>query len=163
MAREMKVKEFLSLNRDQQLDWIKGNIEDYEVLLYGDGYIGCSYPSEQMDLKQYENYPLDYDISGMIENQLDSITPNRINQIDGGAKLSDREREALARAVAEEDMEGWLGHHGFQIDLADGNVFTCFVGHSMGQGGASFDFIGIYASKEDMIKEVQDNSFFALA
>ena len=83
MAREMRVKEFLSLNSDQQFDWIKGNIEDYEVLLYSDGYIGCSYPSEQMDLEQYENYPLDYDISGMIENQLDSITPNRINQIDG--------------------------------------------------------------------------------
>ena len=159
----MKVKEFLSLNSEQQIHWIERNIEEYEVLLYSDGYIGCSYPSEQIDLEQYENYPLDYDISGMIKAHLDGITPTRIDQIDNGAKLTKHEREALAHAVADEDMEGWLGHHGFQIDLDDGSVFTSFVSHSLGQGGASFDFIGIYASKEEMIDAVKESLFFALA
>ena len=86
-----------------------------------------------------------------------------MEEIDEGAKLNDHEREALACAIAEEDTEGWLGHHGFQIDLDDGSVFTYFVGHSMGQGGASFNFIGIYSSKEDLIEVIQEEPSFALS
>ena len=163
MMRKMKIHEFLDLSKKQQLDWIEQNIEEYAVLLYSDGYIGCSYPSEQSDLEEYENYPLDYDVSGMIKDQLDSITPKRIDEIDEGAKLTHHEREALARAIAEQDMDGWLGHHGFQIDLDDGSVFTYFVSSSMGPGGASFEFMGIYASREDMSAAVQDEPFFALS
>ena len=159
----MKTQEFLQLNSDQQLGWIDQNIEEYEVLLYNDGYLGCSYPTEQINLADYENYPLDYDTSGMIKNQLASITASRIDEIDEGTKLTDQEREALAISIAEEDTEGWLGHHGFQIDLDDGSVFTYFVGHSMGQGGASFNFIGIYTSKEDVIEVIQDEPSFALS
>ena len=159
----MKTQEFLQLNSVQQLDWIDQNIEEYEVLLYNDGYLGCSYPTEQINLEQYENYPLDYDTSGMIKNQLASITASRIDEIDEGAKLNDHEREALAISIAEEDTEGWLGHHGFQIDLDDGSVFTYFVSNSMGPGGASFEFMGIYASREDMSAAVQDEPFFALS
>ena len=159
----MKTQEFLQLNSDQQLDWIDQNIEEYEVLLYNDGYLGCSYPTEQIDLEEYEKYPLDYDTSGMIKNQLASITASRIDEIDEGTKLTDHEREALAISIAEEDTEGWLGHHGFQIDLDDGSVFTYFVGHSMGQGGASFNFIGIYSSKEDLVEVIQEEPYFALS
>ena len=159
----MKIQDFLKLNSDQQLAWIDQNIEEYEVLLYNDGYLGCSYPTEQIDLEEYENYPMDYDVSGMIKNQLASITASRMEEIDEGAKLTDHEREALACAIAEEDTEGWLGHHGFQIDLYDGSVFTYFVGHSMGQGGASFNFIGIYSSKEDLIEVIQEEPSFALS
>ena len=159
----MKIQDFLKLNSDQQLAWIDQNIEEYEVLLYNDGYLGCSYPTEQIDLEEYENYPMDYDVSGMIKNQLASITASRMEEIDKGAKLNGHEREALACAIAEEDTEGWLGHHGFQIDLDDGSVFTYFVGHSIGQGGASFNFIGIYSSKEGLIEAVQDEPSFALS
>ena len=52
----MKTQELLQLNSDQQLDWIDQDIEEYEVLLYNDGYLGCSYPTEQTDLEEYENY-----------------------------------------------------------------------------------------------------------
>ena len=159
----MKRQEFMDLSSEQQLDWIEQNIEEYEVLLYSDGYIGCSYPSEQSDLEEYENYPLDYDVSGMIKKQLDSITPNRIDEIDEGAKLTCHEREALARAIAEQDMDGWLGHHGFQLDLDDGSVFTYFISNSIGQGGASFAYMGLYGSKEDMLEAVQREPFFALS
>ena len=159
----MTRQEFMDLSSDQQLDWIEKNIEEYEVLLYSDGYLGCSYPSEEINLADYENYPLDYDTSGMIKTQLADITQSRMEEIDEGAKLADHEREALACAIAEEDTEGWLGHHGFQIDLDDGSVFTYFVGHSMGQGGASFNFIGIYSSKEDLIEVIQEEPSFALS
>ena len=63
----MKTQKFLNLNSDQQLDWIEHNIKEYEVLLYSDGYVGCSYPTEQIDLQEYENYPQDYDVSSMIK------------------------------------------------------------------------------------------------
>ena len=58
----MKIQDFLKLNSDQQLAWIDQNIEEYEVLLYNDGYLGCSYPTEQIDLEEYENYPMDSQI-----------------------------------------------------------------------------------------------------
>ena len=110
----MKRQEFMDLSPEQQLDWIEQNIEEFEVLLYNDGYIGCSYPSEHSD-------------------------------------------------IAEEDMDGWLGHHGFQIDLDDGSVFTYFISSSMGQAGANFEFMGLYTSKEEMLKTVQELPFFALS
>ena len=161
--RKMTRQEFMDLGSDQQLDWIEKNIEEYEVLLYSDGYLGCSYPTEEINLEDYENYPLDYDTSGMIKTQLADITQSRMEEIDEGAKLTDHEREALARAIAEQDMDGWLGHHGFQLDLDDGSVFTYFVSNSMGQGGASFNFIGIYSSKEDLIEVIQEEPSFALS
>ena len=159
----MTRQEFMDLSSDQQLDWIEKNIEEYEVLLYSDGYLGCSYPTEEINMADYETYPLDYDTSGLIKTQSADITQSRMEEIDEGAKLTDHEREALACAIAEEDTEGWLGHHGFQIDLYDGSVFTYFVGHSMGQGGASFNFIGIYSSKEDLIEVIQEEPSFALS
>ena len=71
----MKRQEFMDLSSKQQPAWIERNVDEYEVLLYNDGYIGCSYPWEESD-------------------------------------------------IAEQDMDGWLGHHGFQLDLDDGSVFT---------------------------------------
>ena len=50
----------------QQLAWIERNVDEYEVLLYNDGYIGCSYPGEESD-------------------------------------------------IAEQDMDGWLGHLVFSL------------------------------------------------
>ena len=113
-GEKMKTQEFMDLSSEQQLAWIERNVEEYEVLLYNDGYIGCSYPLEESE-------------------------------------------------IAEQDMDGWLGHHGFQLDLDGGSVFTYFVSNSIGQGGASFAYMGLYASKEDMLEAVQREPFFALS
>ena len=113
-GEKMKRQEFMDLSSKQQLAWIERNVDEYEVLLYNDGYIGCSYPWEESD-------------------------------------------------IAEQDMDGWLGHHGFHLDLDDGSVFTYFISNSMGQAGARFAYMGLYASKDDMLEAVQKEPFFALS
>ena len=91
--RKMTRQEFMDLSSDQQLDWIEKNIEEYEVLLYSDGYLGCSYPTEEINLADYENYPLDYDTSGMIKTQSADITQSRMEEIDEGAPLFTKDRQ----------------------------------------------------------------------
>ena len=48
----MKRQEFMDLSSKQQLAWIELNVDEYEVLLYNDGYIGCSYPSEESEIAE---------------------------------------------------------------------------------------------------------------
>ena len=47
----MKRQEFMDLSSKQQLAWIERNVDEYEVLLYNDGYIGCSYLWEEVILR----------------------------------------------------------------------------------------------------------------
>jgi hypothetical protein len=62
-------QEFLRLTEDEQLGWIEDNIEDYEDLLYGGGYLGCAYPVEQIDVAEYEEYRDDYGTSRLCQNK----------------------------------------------------------------------------------------------
>ena len=63
----MKTQEFMDLSPEQQLDWIERNVEEYEVLLYGDGYILYNDGKLSTRLR----------FIGMIKNQLDSMTSDR--------------------------------------------------------------------------------------
>ena len=211
-------QEFLQLTNDEQLGWIEGNIEEYEDLLYGDGYLGCSYPVEQIDvaeyeeyrddygtshiiqkamgglsldrleaiedgaeltenerqlliaglgenkgeLKEYESNPKRYSISSIIQKELGGLTLERFDELEDGAKVNKVERDALIRAIAEEDADGWLGHHGFPIEFDDGSLFTYFVGYSAGQGGATFEYICTYENLESLIDEISKQPFAAL-
>ena len=56
--RSISQQEFLSLDLFDQEDWIAENIPDFEERLYGEGYLGCSYPIEKIDLKEYREYDL---------------------------------------------------------------------------------------------------------
>jgi len=183
-------QEFLRLTEDEQLGWIEGNIGDFEDLLYGSGYLGCSYPVEQIDVAEYEEYrddygtshiiqkamgglsldrlkaiedgaeltdnerqlliaglgekkgelkefesnPKRYSVSSIIQKELGGLTLERFDKLEDSAKLKKVERDALIRAIAEEDVDGWVGHHGFPIEFDDGSLFTYFVGYSAGQG-----------------------------
>ena len=37
----IRVREFLDLSNEAQFAWIKKNIPDYKLKLYGDGYLGA--------------------------------------------------------------------------------------------------------------------------
>ena len=211
-------QEFLQLADDEQLGWIEDNIEEYEDLLYGDGYLGCSYPVEQIDvaeyeeyrddygtshiiqkamgglsldrleaiedgaeltenerqlliaglgekkgeLKEYESNPKKYSISSIIQKELGGLTLDRFDELEDGVTLNKVERDALIRAIAEEDVDGWLGHHGFPIEFDGGILFTYFLGYSAGQGGATFEFVSIFKTRERLIEYVGQLPFVAL-
>ena len=156
----MKTQEFLQLNSDQQFKWIEKNIPDYEMLLYDDSSLGCSYPLESIDFSEYENYPLDYDTSGIIQIELGSLSQKRMDEIDEGTKLTNEERYAIAKSIAETDSEGLLGHHVIKITLADGNLFTYFHGHSAGQGGFTWEYVSAHRAKSEVVSQIKKLPFF---
>ena len=215
---KLSKQEFLQLTDNEQLGWIEDNIEDYEDLLFGDGYLGCSYPVEQIDvaeyeeyrddygtshiiqkamgglsldrleaiedgaelteherqlliaglgekkgeLKEYESNPKKYSISSIIQKELGGLTLERFDELEDGAKLKKVELDALIRSIAEEDADGWLGHHGFPIEFDGGSLFTYFLGYSAGQGGATFEFVSIFKTRERLIEYVGQLPFVAL-
>ena len=61
----IKVKDFMALSQTDQDIWIEENIEDFEIKLYGDAYIGVFYPDD-IDWDEYLNNPVDYGVSGLI-------------------------------------------------------------------------------------------------
>lgn len=215
---KLSKQEFLQLTDNEQLGWIEDNIEDFENLLFGDGYLGCSYPVEQIDVAEYEEYrndygtshiiqkamgglsldrleaieegaeltenerqlliaglgekkgelneyesnPNKYSISSIIQKELGGLTLGRFDELEDGAKINKVERDALIRAIAEEDTDGWVGHHGFPIEFDDGGLFTYFVGYSAGQGGATFEFVSIFKTRECLIDYVGQLPFAAV-
>ena len=54
------------------------------MLLYDDSSLGCSYPLESIDFSEHENYPLDYDTSGIIQIELGKLSQKRMEEIDEG-------------------------------------------------------------------------------
>ena len=148
--------DFVLLNKTTQLRWISRRLEDYEQLLYKpEAYLGLSYPVGLIDLEEYRLYSEDYNVVGLlIEAGLD-ITPARKDEINSGAHLYSEEAKLLIQSLAGEDTDSWVGHHGFEIKLSDGTLFTHFEGHSMGQGGVQFELCQVLQSKRELIEYIE--------
>ena len=97
------VKEFLTLSQDKQADWIKNNIPDYELNFYGDGYLGAFYPIE-IDLKEFLDDRDAYGVASLISSQDPEVSNERIEEIDAGAELTEKEVQDLLNAIAEADV-----------------------------------------------------------
>jgi len=79
--------EFLKLSVADKAAWIKANIPEYETQLYGDNYLGCSYDLDEDKLDEYLENRDDYGVSGLIEEQLPSLSEERACEIDDGVEL----------------------------------------------------------------------------
>ncbi|MDB0018515.1 hypothetical protein N9D84_04710, partial [Planktomarina temperata] len=99
--------EFLKLSVEDQAAWIEANIPEYEAHLYGNNYLGCSYDLDEDKLDEYLENRDDYGVSGLIEEQLPSLSEERAFEIDDDAGLTSEELEALRTAMAENDFDGW--------------------------------------------------------
>ena len=162
MATALNSDEFLLKSNELQLQWTEENVPDWGVLLYGEGYLGCSYPIENIDLDEYLSNRDDYGVSEMLLSQDSNISEERIEEIDSGADLTTHEIEMLQRSIAEDDFDGWIGHHCFELELSDGKVCMYFEGHDIGQGGFDFKYVGTFESRELLLKHVETKPFFAL-
>jgi hypothetical protein len=69
--------EFLQLSVEDQAAWIEANISEYETQLYGDNYLGCSYDLDEDTLDEYLENRDDCGVSGLIEEQLPSLSEER--------------------------------------------------------------------------------------
>ena len=153
MKYPLKVKDFLALSQEEQNLWIEKNINDYELKLYGDGYVGCFYPDD-VDWDEHLNDPENFGVAGLIVSQHPSITDERIEEINSGAQLTAKEKEHLFAAIAEKDVDNWITHNSFEIEMSDGRVFVYFHGHIMGQGGFNFEYQKAFDSYKALLREV---------
>ena len=144
--------EFQLLDKLVQLDWITRHHQDYEDIFYTqEGYLGVSYPQGIIDLEEYRSYPEEYDVAQMLANAGIEITESREEEINSGCSLTQDECEALTASIAENDVDSWIGHHGFEIVLRDGCLFTHFTGHSLGQGGIEFRYHSLFEHREALL------------
>ena len=155
-------REFLSWDLDAQEEWISENIPDFEERLYGEGYLGCSYPIEKIDLKEYRYYAEDYGTADLIARQGRPMSDERVDEIDAGDELSDEEIESLFAAISEDDIDGCTSHHGFPIKLKGGSIFVYFFGYGMGQGGIEFTYSGAFSSRDELVESLSDEYSLAL-
>ena len=158
MTHAIKVKDFLTLTQGEQARWIEANIPDYKSLCYDDRYLGAFYPCN-IDLNEYLDNRDSYGVSGKIRSQNPNISEERIEQIDAGQDLTETELEHLKTAIAEDDFDGWLSHHSFEIKLLDGSVFTYLKGTDIGQGGFDFEYCTAFKTYEELLKTITDQPF----
>ena len=149
----IRVREFLSLSNEAQFAWIEKNIPDYEIKLYGDGYLGAYYP-RPIDWDEYLNNREDYGVSGLIALKDNQLTNERRSEIDEGAPLTDIEKSHLANAIADEDHDSWITHNGFGVTLSNGSVYVLFEGQSLGPGGFDFTFFGTFETYEKLLSHM---------
>tara|TARA_B110000977_G_scaffold12480_1_gene15893 strand:- start:47 stop:628 length:582 start_codon:yes stop_codon:yes gene_type:complete len=160
--RKPSKTEFLSLSVEDQALWIEANVADHEAKLYGDNYLGCSYALDEATFRKYLEYREDYGVSGLIEEQLPSISEVRKEEIDDGAELSSEEVEALSTAIAENDFDGWDTHSGFQFKVRFGALYALYVGEDMGQGGTSFELERVVKTKQLALQYVSKKPMVAV-
>jgi hypothetical protein len=146
--------EFLKLSVEDQQSWIEANIPEYAMKLYGDNYLGCSYDLDEDTLDEYLENRNDYGVSGLIEEQLPSLSEERAFEIDDGAELTSVELEALRTAMAENDFDGWDLHSGFYFKVRFGALFALFVGRDIGQGGSEFELEQVFKSRKLAVEYV---------
>lgn len=154
--------EFLKLSAADQFAWIEANIPEYEAQLYGDNYLGCSYDLDEDKLNDYLEYRDDYGVSGLIGEQLPSLSEEREFEIDDGAELTSEELEALRTALAENDFDGWDTHSGFYFKVRLGALYALFVGEDRGQGGSDFELEQVFRSKKLTLQYVSQKPMVAL-
>ena len=154
--------EFLKLSVEDQAAWIEANIPEHETKLYGDGYLGCSYDLDEGKLDEYLEYRDDYGVSGLIEEQLPSLSKDRGFEIDDGAELTSEELEALKTAMAENDFGGWDTHSGFYFKVRFGALYALFVGQDIGQGGSEFELEQVLKSRKLAAEYVSKKPMIAL-
>ena len=150
---DFKINQLIELPRDAQFSWIETNVPDYDENCYGDGYLGAFYPSEP-DLSDFLDDPEDYGVSRLIASQNSEISNERLSELDAGAELTKMERDNLIAAIAEADVDGWITHNAFEINLLDGNIYAYFNGYSLGPGGFDFKFFSLFRTYEDLLKHI---------
>ena len=149
----IRVSEFLSLSNEAQFAWIEKNIPDYEIKLYGDGYLGAYYP-RPIDWDEYLDNREDYGVAGLIALKDNQLTNERRSEIDEGAPLTDIEKSHLANAIADKDHDSWITHNGFGVTLSNGSVYVLFEGESLGPGGFDFTFFGTFETYEKLLSHM---------
>ena len=113
-------------------------------------------------LDEYLKNRDDYDVSGLIEEQLPNLSEERVFEIDDGTELTSEELEALRTAMAENDFDGWATHSGFYLKVRFEALYALFIGEDRGQSGCDFELEQVFVNKKLALHYVSKKPMVAL-
>ena len=154
--------DFLSWPIIKQEAWIEEHYPNFAENLFGTNYLGSSYTLNQSTLDEYLEYREDYGTSGMIAAQIETTSEERIQQIDAGLSLTQKETDALRKAIAEDDEQGWEIHSGQYLKVRLGAVYALYVGQDIGQGGVDFELEKVFSKKRDALNYLAQKEMITL-
>ena len=173
MKTGMKKAEILSLSSEDQENWLKKNIDDYQTKAYEGDLIGYVISFHEQLLTEYIDYPEDYETGSLIKTVFLEMPAEREQAINSGSPLSKLEKDYLKKSVVNklnEEQEGLIGEN-FTVCVLkceDGDLFITFSGPSEGAGGVPWSFDNIFATKTEAVKSVSydrletDDYFFPI-
>lgn len=153
---------FLGLPQKEQIELILQEFPDFAMKAYEDTCFGIFYDVSDEDIEERVKYAEDYDTFEILRSLLPEFSDNRAEEIAAGSPLSNSEKISLKRHIADEDIDGWTGVHGWWKTCDDGDTFLVFWGHSEGQGGIRLGYYSAFATKEqahDWLETFEIHSF----
>ena len=142
--------QFQNLLTSDQFYWLSKRYTDYADLCFGDGYLGISYPINDAEVREYAEQPEEYGVVDILLDRGLTLSDKRVREILACSQLTQEELDIVIEAIAENDTDGWWGHHGFEIELADQPAFAHFIGCSLGQGGIEFEYCGAFKDAQSL-------------
>ena len=150
----MKKDELFGLCFDKQQEWAD------EATGWGDNDPFCYVISlDEGTLRDMIECPGDYEIGNQMQKFDPMLTLDRVNKINEGAKLSEREIKLLEEVVFQIQSEDCFEGQNFvarQINCDDGDIIAVYTGFSEGHN-TKFEFFGLYENKDNFIKSLQSD------
>ena len=150
----MKKNKLFGLCFDKQQEWAD------EATDWGDNDPFCYVIFlDEGTLKDMIEYPGDYEIGHQMQKFDPMLTLDRVNEINEGAKLTERERKLLEEVVLQSQSEDCFEGQNFvarQIKCDDGDIIAVYTGFSEGPS-TKLEFFGLYENKENFIKSLQSD------
>ena len=150
------VDEFCAVSHSRQDNWITKNYPDFYVRCHDEGFLACSFPLENIDFEEYRKYAEEYNVSEIISSYFEDVSDDRLTEINDGSELTQIERKSLAISISENDPDGWIGHHGFEISLKKEKMFAYFLGLGGGQAGPEFYYQRVFKTKNDLLEYLSE-------
>ena len=148
----MRVKQLLSLKKNQQVNWLKENIENFLSKAQSGDDLGYIIPFSETDLEEYIKDPEDYGTGNMIQSVDKTVSDSRVEEINSGSKISKREKNSLEEAhINQKSSESFITFNGFQVLLEDNEVYVCFSGQLTPHGSYFPNFFKLFKTKKDAI------------
>ena len=145
----MKRAEFLNLPIDAQASWVIHSFPDYQTRACEDScFFGMFYKVRDDQINSYISDREYFETLDILRGALPEFSEHRATEIEAGAPLSKSEVTALKQHIADQDVSGWTGVHGWNLQCDDGEVFGLFWGHSEGQFGIRLEYACAYETKE---------------
>lgn len=144
----MNKAEFLALPLKDQEEIVLEKFPEFAMRAYDNTCFGLFYDVSDEEIEERIKYEEDYDTFDTLQFILPEFDEKRVQQIIGGSPLSETEKIALKKYLADQNAEDWIGLHGWNKTCDDGDVFLVFWGYSEGQGGIRLEYCSAFENRK---------------